>query len=544
MKQDVIYITGHKNPDSDSICSSLAYAELKRKQGINAVARRLGEIGRETAFILDYFNAEPPELLTTVKTQLSDLDIDVVNPVSPGTSIKSAWNIMKKTNTKNLPVIDEHDRFQGVVTISNITEKYMDALDNNTIAASKTTLSNILETLNAKLICGTQADFKTTGRVVVIAMDPGDLAVEPGDIAIAGTRKDNQLRAAEMGAACIIVTNNGAISDELIKIAKEKKTIVMVTQSDTYVTARLINQSIPVNYVMSSKDIVKFYIDDFVDDIKEKMLQTRYRSYPVLDENERFKGFLTRYHLLSRRKKKIILMDHNEKAQSVNGIEDAEILEIIDHHRLGDISTSSPILFKCEPVGSTSTIVANLYVDAGIRPSKTAAGLLCSAILSDTLKFKSPTCTYTDKITAEKLAEIAGINIDDYADQMFRAASTLEGKSPKEILYQDFKEFKINKFKVGIAQVFTTDPEALAKIKVEMLDYMGQACKEQGLDFIVLLVTDIFKEGSDVYHAGVEKALIASAFDVQFNGDSAFLPGIVSRKKQVVPKISSAADKM
>lgn len=546
MEKNMVYIVGHKNPDTDSICATIAYAELKKRLGIDACPRRLGEINRETRFVLNYFNINAPDLLTTVKTQVSDLNMDIINPVSPDISIKTAWTIMKKNNVKNLPVVDEHERLKGVVTLSNITEKYMDALDNNTIASSRTTLRNIVETLNARLVCGNQESFKTTGKVVVTAMNPEEMGsyLEQGDIAIAGSRKDSQIKAIECGANCIIVTNGGEIVEEVLEVANSRNCIVMVTPTDTFTTARLINQSIPIGYIMSTNNIVKFNLDDFVDDIKDRMLQTRYRSYPVVDDNDRVKGFISRYHLISQRRKKIILLDHNEKTQTVNGIEEAEILEIIDHHRLGDIQTANPIYFKNEPVGSTSTIIANIYFESGIRPSKGIAGIMCAAIISDTIKFKSPTSTYTDKITAEKLAEIAGIDIEDFSFQMFKAGSTLQGKTPKEILHQDFKEFRFGKHRIGIGQVNTMDAESLENMKPDLLQYMKTICTEQGFNLLMLLVTDILNQGSEVLYVGEDRELISKAFNIELGENSIFLPGVVSRKKQVVPYISVAAEKL
>lgn len=545
MKKDTVYIFGHKNPDTDSICAAIAYAELKRKLGIDAEPLRLGDINLETKFVLNYFDIKAPDLLHTVKTQVSDLNIDIVNPVSEEISVKTAWNIMKKNNLKSLPVVDEGERLRGVVTLSDITAKYMDALDNNTIASSNTSLDNIVETLSAKLVYGSQSDFKTTGKIVVTAMNPEDMGsyIEPGDIAITGNRNDSQLKAIELGANMIIVTNGREISQEVLEVAKSRNCIVLQTPSDTFTTARLINQSLPVSYIMTTRNIAKFNIDDFVDDIKDKMLQTRYRSYPVVDDNDRIKGLISRYHLISKRKKKVILLDHNERTQTVNGIEEAELLEIIDHHRLGDIQTANPIYFKNEPVGSTSTIIANLFFDSGIRPGKSIAGIMCAAILSDTIRFKSPTCTYTDKITAEKLAEIAGIDMEHFALEMFKAGSTLQGKTPREILHQDFKEYKFGKYKIGIGQVNTMDLESLEKIKKELIDYMDTVCHDQSFSLLLLLVTDILDEGSELLFAGEHKELISSAFNVEISENNIYLKGIVSRKKQVVPNLSSAVEK-
>jgi len=539
--KDVIYVFGHKNPDTDSIAAAIAYAELKKRLGFNAIAKRLGDINKETEFVLNYFGIPVPELLSTVKTQIADLNLDKAIPVSPDASLKTAWSLMKKNNVKTLAVVDENEKFLGLVTQSNITNEYMDTLENNII---RTPLKNILETLNAKLILGDESKFNTSGKIVVASLAPNSMEpfIDKGDIVIVGNRADAQKKAIELGANCLIVTGGFEVEEEVLDLAKKSNCVIISTPNDTFTTSRLINQSIPIKYVMTTENIVLFYTDDLVDEIKEKMLQTRYRSYPVLDENNKIYGFISRYHLISNKKKYVILVDHNEKAQSVHGIEDAEILEIIDHHRIADIQTGKPIYFRNEPVGSTSTIVANMYFENGIRPSKGIAGLLCAAIISDTVKFKSPTCTYIDKITAERLAEIAEIDIDTFALDMFKAGTSLQGKTPEEIFYQDFKEFKLGKFNIGVSQFNTMDLDSLQNIKQDILKFMDNLCKEKGYDLLLIMLTDIIKEGSEMLFVGEQKEIIEKAFNVKVEGNSFFLPGVISRKKQVVPPLSQAIE--
>lgn len=542
--EDIIYITGHKNPDTDSICSAIAYSEYKKKTGVHAVAARLGEISRETEFVLNYFGVPIPEFLPTVRTQISDLNIDNVIQVTPDVSIKVAWMLMKKNNVKTLPVVDDSERLIGLATLSDITNKYMDTLENTIISASNTPLRNIVETLNAKLVSGNFEDFITSGNVVVAAMAPEQVTpyIDKGDIVIVGNRNDNQIASIEAGANCLILTNGCEVDNAILEKAKENKCVIMVTPLETFATARLINQSIPIRHVMTTENIISFNIDDFVDEIKDIMLQTRYRSYPIVDDNNKIRGFLSRYHLISRNKKKVILMDHNEKAQSVNGIEEADIIEIVDHHRVADIQTGKPISFRNEPVGSTATIVSNIYIDSGIRPSKSIAGILCAAIISDTINFKSPTCTYVDKITAERLSEISGININEFATLMFRAGTSLEGKTPEEIFYQDYKDFNLGKYKIGIGQIITSYTENIDELKSKLLKFMTKICKERNYNLVMLLMTDIIEEGSELLFAGDNKDIIAKAFKVDVSKDSVYLPGIVSRKKQVVPPLSSAVE--
>ncbi len=542
--KDIIYITGHRNPDTDSICSAIAYAELKKKLGSNAIPVRLGDINRETEFVLDYFNVRVPRYLSNVKTQVSDLNIDIVNPASANISIRTAWMIMRKNNIKTLPIVDENERFLGIVTLSDITNRYMDTLENNIIAASKTPLHNIVETLNAKLAYGSQSEFKTTGKVVIAAAKSEEMEsfMEEGCIVITANRSDVQYKAVEYGANCIIITCGDKVDEDVLEMARINKCIIMVTPLDTFTAARLINQSIPVHFIMSQENIISFNVDDFLDDIKEKMLQTRFRNYPVVDDRNRLKGLISRYHFISQRKKKVILVDHNEKSQTINGIEEAEILEIIDHHRVGDIQTGQPIYFKNEPVGSTATIVSNIYFENGISPSKSISGILCGAILSDTIQFKSPTSTYMDQITAEKLSELAGIDIDEFAFSMFKAGSSLQGKTPKEIFNQDFKAYNLGKYKIGISQIHTMDMDSLQESKGALIDYMNDVCGDQDYNLLILLVTDILKEGSELLYVGADKGLIEKAFNVQLGENSVYISGIVSRKKQVVPFISLAVE--
>lgn len=537
-----IYITGHKNPDTDSICASIAYAELKKRLGIPAVPVRIGEINRETEFVLNYFNVEIPSYLDSVKTQICDLNIDEISPVSSDISIKTAWSIMQKSNVKVLPVASEDGRLLGIVTLSDITGSYMNALNSNTLFAGNTPLQNISDTLNAKLVNGCDSEFSPTGKVVIAAMEPDNMGpfVEKGDIVLAGDRKDAQRKAIESGAGCLILTCSAQIDNDVLEQAKSSKCIVMETDYDTFTAARLINQSIPVGLIMTQKDMVCFHINDYIDSIRGRMLNTRYRSYPVVDDKGCMKGFICRYHLISQEKKKVVLLDHNEKSQTIDGIEQAEILEIIDHHRLGDIQTGYPIYFRNELVGSTSTLISNMYFESGIKPAKEIAGILCAAILSDTMKFKSPTNTYADIAIASKLAKIAQIDLDEFAAQMFEAGSALEGMTPREILNNDFKDYIINKSKIGIGQISSYNPQNLQELKTGLLEYMSNHLKANGYKLLLLMVTDIVNEGSTVLFAGDNGELISKAFGVQTNENSVYLQGVVSRKKQVVPLLANA----
>ena len=537
-----VYITGHKNPDTDSICASIAYAELKKRLGIPAAPFRNGKVNRETEFVLKYFHVKTPDGLDSVKTQVCDLSIDEISPVSADISIRTAWSIMQRNNVKVLPVASESGRLLGIVSLSDITDNYMNALSSNTLSAGSTPLQNIIDTLNAKLITGCQDDFRSTGKVVVAAMEPDSMEplIESGDIVLAGDRRDVQAKTVAMGANCIVLTCHAQIGPDVLEQAKSNHCIVMETGYDTFTTARLINQSIPVGLIMTQKDLICFHINDYIDSIRDRMLNTRYRSYPVIDDNGCNKGFISRYHLISQKRKKVILLDHNEKAQTVDGIEQAEILEIIDHHRLGDIQTGYPVYVRNEVVGSTSTLIANMYFENGIKPSREMAGILCAAILSDTINFKSPTSTYADIAMASKLARISGIDTDEFAGRMFRAASALEGMSPREILHHDFKDYLINKNKIGIGQISLFDPQDLQERKSGLLEYMNGLLIQNNYSLLLLMVTDIENEGSYLLSAGDAGSLIGKTFGVESSKNMIYLKGVISRKKQVVPLLTNA----
>lgn len=541
-----VYVIGHKNPDTDSICASVAYAELKRRLGVPTIPVRAGKINRETEFVLKYFGVEPPKLLDSVRTQVSDLDIDVVPPVSADISIRTAWNIMQKNNRKMLPVADENGRLLGIVTLSDITGSYMNALETNSLSVSGTPLRNIMETVHAHFVTGNEKDFHFTGKVVIAAMSTKtmDPFLGKGDIVLAGDREDAQRRAVETGACCIILTCGAKVSPDIAAFAEQHNCMMLETSYDTFTAARLINQSMPVGCIMTRKGILFFSPDDYIDNIRERMLKTRFRSYPVVDSSGSILGFISRYHLITRRRKQVILLDHNELTQTIDGIEEADILEIIDHHRLGGMETGYPVSFHNEIVGSTSTIIGRMYFDSGIVPPKRIAGILCAAILSDTINLRSPTSTYTDRAMAAKLANIAEIDIDTFADQMFRAGSSIAGMSPEEILKNDFKDYVMGSYKIGIGQINSYDLQSLGRLKPKLLGYMKTYRKASGYTLLLLMITDIINEGSVVLFTGDSDELVQNAFHPKPGADSVFLQGVVSRKKQIVPLLSNTVQSM
>lgn len=541
--KNVVYVTGHKNPDSDSICAAISYAELKNKTGnIPAIPVRLGNVSRETQFILDYFNVEAPEFLETVKLKVEDLKIDNISPISPDISLKMAWNIMRDKNIKSIPVGDHKDHLIGLLSISNLTSSYMDIWDNKILSKSETSIDNIIDTLSAKALYINENVKVFPGKICVAAMQPNSMKehVDEGDIVIVGDRPEIHEEVINEKVSLMILIGSSSLSDELLAKAKEAGITVISTPHDSFTASRLIVQSIPVRYVMVKDDIVSFSTDDLVEDVKETMLETRYRSYPVVDSEGKVIGTISRYHLISNFKKKVIQVDHNERGQSVPGLEEADVLEIIDHHRVADIQTSNPIFFRNEPIGSTSSIVAKCYFENGIRPSREIAGLLCGAIISDTLLFRSPTCTEQDKYICNKLAEIAGINLEEFAKEMFKAGTSLQGKTVEQIFNQDFKPFTIGDTKIGVAQVNTMDIEGFMPLKDDMLSYMSKKAEEGGFDMLMLLLTDILTEGSQILVAGKQPEIVEKAFKVELKDSMAFLPGVLSRKKQVIPPLTNS----
>ena len=545
--KDTIYITGHKNPDSDSICAALAYAEYKNGNAdVNAIPMRLGDINLETKFILDYFGVEAPPLVETLRLSVEDLNFDRVAPVSPDISLRMALNIMKKDNINSLPVVDDEEKLLGIVTVSDIIQNYIDVWDNTILGKSETTIDNIIDTLSATPINISKNNRAFLGKISILAMDINSIKDNDyeNDIIICGNRKDVQEFAINSNISLMIIVGNGSLDEDLLNLAYDKDITIISTPYDTFMCSRLITQSAPIKYSMTTENLINFSLDELVDDVRVQMSQTRYRGYPVVDDNNKVVGLLSRYHLISSMKKKVILVDHNERSQSVDGLEESEILEIIDHHRVADVFTGSPIYFRNEPVGSTSTIIANIFFENGRRPSKKTAGLLAAAIISDTLLLKSPTSTNIDKMMLERLSRIAELDVEKFAIEMFKAGTSLTGKSPHELLNQDLKTFTIKDDKIGISQVYTMDAESLKDMREDLLMQMESKAHEIGYSIYILMLTDIFNEASEMIVVGEHKSLVANAFGKTLVNNSFYAPGVLSRKKQVVPPITNMLSNM
>ena len=534
-KPKKVYVIGHKNPDTDSICSAIAYANLKNKiTGEKYIAKRAGEVNGETAYVLDKFQVSVPSLLDNVHLQVKDMDIRHIEGVSDHMSIKDAWARMKDENIKTLPVT-RGEKLEGLITIGDIATSYMEVYDNNILATARTQYRNIVKTLDGTLISGNEHGYFLNGKVVIAASSPDLMEnfIEKDDLVILGNRYESQLCAIEMGASCIIVCEGAGVSMTIKKLAQERGCTVITTPYDTYTAARLINQSMPISYFMKTEKLITFDTDDFIDDIKDVMASKRFRHFPVLDKEGKYKGLISRRNLLGARGKNVILVDHNERGQAVDGIENANILELIDHHRLGTVETVGPVFFRNQPLGCTATIIFQMYREQGLEIDKTIAGLLCSAIISDTLLFRSPTCTPMDRAAAVSLAEMAGIKLDEFANQMFEAGSELKGKSDAEILYLDFKKFSAGKTNFGVGQINSLNAEELGKLKNRMLPFMEKAREDEGLDMIFFMLTNILTETTELLCVGQGAAqVVADAFHV---GDAneelkqtATLPGVVS----------------
>ena len=537
LKEKKVFVIGHKNPDTDSICSAIAYAALKNKTDDGVfVPKRAGEVNNETKYVLDFFDVETPEFIGHVGTQVKDVEIKPTPSLNEGISLKNAWNKMRDLRESTMPIVND-GVLEGIISVKDIATANMDIYETRILAISNTKYTNVLDAIDGTMIVGDSEEEITKGKILIGAANPDLLEnyVEDGDMLLTGNRFENQLCGIEMNAGCIVVCTGAPISKTIQKLAKENNCKIISTPHDTLMVARLISQSAPVRYFMKKDHLITFSREDFISDIRDTWAKIRHRDFPVLDRDGKYCGMLSRRSLLNMDNKKIILVDHNEKGQAVDGIDEAEILEIIDHHRLGSMETALPVFFRNQPVGCTGTIIYDLYQENNVEVDKKIAGLLCSAIISDTLMFRSPTCTPKDKKAAEELAKIAGIEIQEHAEKMFRAGSSLADKTPEEIFYQDFKKFSGNDKNFGAGQISSMDKTELEQLRPKIAAYMEGAVKEG--EMLFFLLTNILTESSDLVFAGEgAKELVETAFgEPQENW--VHVPGLVSRKKQFVPSV-------
>ena len=540
---NLVYVSGHRNPDTDSICSAIAYSYLLNATNkYNAVPVRLGEINRETEYVLKRFGVEHPVLLKTVKQKVEDLNYDKVTVFSKDLTLKTAWFLLKQQNLKSAPILDEHGQLLGLLSTSNIIEGYMDQWDSEVIKKAKTTVENVIDTLEANVIYLNESLKVVEGDIHIAAMSGSEAKkrIHENDVVIVGgDRSDDLEELISVKPSLIVLTGSLTADENVVKKCEEQGISIISTPFNTYQTSQQIVQAIPVEYVMIKGDIKTFSTDDTLDYMKEVMSETRYRGYPVIDLNNRCVGSISRFALLKGLRKKVILVDHNERGQSIPGIEEADILEIVDHHRVADIQTVGPLLFRGEPLGSTATIVTKIFDELDVEMPSHIAGLLLGAVVSDTLLFKSPTCTPVDTKIAKKLAEIAGVDIQEFAMEMFKAGTSLVGKTVDEIFNQDFKKFSFDNLQVGVAQVNSMDIEGFLPYKKDMLDYMNKFAEDNNLEFTLLLLTDIINANSEIFVGGPRPELVEKAFNVQLTECQGTLAGVISRKKQVVPAITA-----
>ena len=542
-KNRKVYVVGHKNPDTASICSAIAYAALKTKiTGIHHEPRRAGQLNEETQYVLEHFGVKAPRLLSDLREQIKDVELKEVDGLKSSVSIRTAWEKMQESNIHTLPVTRD-GKLEGVITIGDIAKTYMEVYDSTILSKARTQYRNIARAVDGEVLTGNEHSYLLKGKVVIAASSRILMSdfINKDDLVIMGDRKDAQQCAIDVDASCMVVCQNAPVSDKIIQRAQEKEIVIIRTPHDTFTAAQHINQSIPVKYFMTKSNLVTFKLKDYVDDVKEVMARKRFRDFPIVDNKGKFLGLISRRRLLNVKKKQVILVDHNEKNQAVDGVEEAEVLEIIDHHRLSSIETMGPVFFRNQPVGCTATIVYQMYQEAGVEPDPVNAALLCSAIISDTLMFRSPTCTPLDEDTARKLAEIAGVEVENLAQEMFNAGSNLKGKSAEEICFLDFKQFTVNDTVFGVGQVNSMSADELKEIRKIVQPHLEKARSNHGLNMIFFMLTNIITESSELLCCGPEaREKILSAYDLPEDTETIMLRGVVSRKKQLVPTLVGA----
>ncbi|CBK75778.1 Inorganic pyrophosphatase/exopolyphosphatase [Butyrivibrio fibrisolvens 16/4] len=539
---NTVYIIGHKNPDTDSVCAAVAYAYLKNATSHDTIyeAKKAGQLNEETRYVLERFNIQEPETVMDVGAQLTDIEYRRLEPVDGHISLKKAWEIMAERDVVTLPVIGKTGKLEGVIVNGDIAYSYMDVYDNSILSRARTQYSNIIGTLNGNLVTGNPHAYFVKGSVVIASSNREDLMddINVDDLAIVGNITARQEICIEAGCSCLIVCGCSSVEPQVARLAEEHQCVLITTEYDTFTVARLIHQAMPIRQFMQKDNIISFELDDYVDDVRDIMKTVRHRDFPILDENRHYVGMVSRRLLLNMQKKQIILVDHNEKSQAVDNIDQADVMEIIDHHRLGSLETVSPIYFRNQPVGSTATIVSMMYEEKGVEIPKHIAGILCSAIISDTLMFRSPTCTPVDEAKAKMLADIAGVDVTELATSMFEAASDFKDKTPDQIFHQDYKVFTSGDIKFGVAQVSSISRSQLNGIKTDIRSYMETVRSSNDLDAVFVMLTDILNQTTELLFVG-ESAdkIIADAFRMPVATDSYILEGVVSRKKQLIPPI-------
>lgn len=540
-----IYIIGHRNPDTDSICSAIGYAHLKQALGENVVAARAGKVNAETKYALEYFHMQQPLLLSDLYPRVKDVLLDCKIVVKQHDTLRQLGEIMRDHDLRSVPVTDSKGILVGIVTVSDLAKRYFQELGMANLSDMRVRYRDIIAAIDAKvLVDGIESDFiQGDVRIAAGSLKTIKAGIKENDIVLIGDRHDETIiDCVEQGISVLIITGNGRVSADVIEAAEARHMFVLSTPYDTYTTARLINQCVPVRRIMHENPVC-FKPMDLLSDIKGTMEETHYRNYPVI-ENGRLVGFVSRDELTMPERDRVILVDHNERGQAVEGIEEAKIVEVIDHHRLGGIQTSEPIFTHAEPVGCTATIVANMHWQQDVDIPAPVAGLLLSAILSDTVLFKSPTCTPYDKKTAERLAEIAGVDLKEYGMAMLKAGSGIGDMTPMEIAKNDSKEFQMGDYHLLISQISVMDTKEVLGLEPQLIEAMTTICEKEGFDMSLVMVTDILEEATYLLYAGSPKTLIGEAFKKDASGTHVYLPGVMSRKKQIVPQLSEAVKRI
>ncbi len=545
-KQKKVYVIGHRNPDTDSICSAIAYANLKRELGCtNAVAARAGSINKETKYALETFGMEAPQLITDIYPRVSDVVMNVAAKVKTTDSIRTLGITMKDSGLRSLPVVDDNNKLIGIASVSDLAKAYLQEITLDSVSTSGISILDIEKVIDAQVLVHGKESAKVENNVKVVAgcLEKTGKNIQKNDVIIMGERPEKAYRKCfELGISCLIITHSATISDEIAKEAEKANVIVLNTPYDTYSTARLISQCAPVTSIMT-KDVVSFKPTDMISDVKGILETNEYRNYPVV-ENDELVGIVSKDKFMMPEKQEIILVDHNELGQAVEGIESGKIIGIVDHHRFGGLQTSDPIAIDVRPVGCTCTIVTDLYKQHGVAIPKQIAGLLMSAIISDTVLFKSPTCTQMDKDAVKYLAEIAGVNYEEYGMAMLKAGADIGDMTPAQIVKNDSKEFQIGNYHMLVSQLSVMDTDQVMAMKDEILADMARVCEAENYAMSLVMVTDIIKEGTYLLFSGEPKNLIGEAFKQDASKSVMYLPGVMSRKKQIIPPLSEAVKKL
>ena len=540
-----VYVIGHRNPDTDSICSAIAYATLKREEGVNAIAARAGQVNSETQYALDYFKVDAPMLIEDLYPRVRDIMLECQAVVKETDNLRYLGRVLQENNLRSVPVTDDDGHMVGIVTVSDLAQRYFEELNMQNLGESSVSLKAVVDIIDGEIVVDSDANAVVKGKVHIAAGSKTTIKkwVAQGDVVLVGEGQYASMQECLLhNIACLIITNSGNIPEIVNQDARRTHAMIVRTPLDTFTAARLINQSIPVGHIMQ-KNLTAFQSHQLLSDIRGTIESSKFRNYPVVD-NDRLVGIVSRDKLMLPDPERVILVDHNERGQAVEGIEAAKILEIVDHHRLGGMQTGEPIYIREEPVGCTATIISNMYWQKDIEIPAPVAGLLLSAILSDTVLFKSPTCTGYDKLTAERLAGIAGVEIQEYGMSLLKAGAKIDDMKPADIAKNDMKEFQIGDYRIMVSQISVMDTDEALKMKPELLESMDAIREEENFDMCLLMITDILQESTELLYVGSPKPLIGLAFKQDAAGDSVSLPGVMSRKKQIIPPLMDAVQRI